>query len=117
MGLTATIIGEPAAATKLRLATVIARRILLAALLTALLMAGAIGAMFVTTAPAIVSLLLEPFSLLLTPGLLAGLLSSGPNDLSPITVVTVTAGFYFGFFYLALWWFGRSKRRGRRGSR
>jgi len=116
MGLTATMTPGPVASNKLSLVGIVARRILLAALLTTLTMVAAIGAMFVTTAPQIVCVLIEPLSLLLMPGLLAALLSSGPTDLSPVSVVMVATGFYFAFFCLALWWLDRA-RRARRTSR
>jgi len=66
--------------------------------------------MFVTSAPKIVSLLIEPFSLLLMPGLITSIILAGPHDFSPLSVVYIAAGFYFGFFYGALTWFAKASR-------
>ncbi len=60
--------------------------------------------MFVTSAPKALSLLIEPFSLLLMPGLVVAVLSAGAHDFSPLTVVCVAAAFYFCFFF---WVFSR----------
>ncbi len=77
-------------------------RLAYAALLTAVLVAVATAGMFVTSAPELVSLLLEPFSLLLMPGLVVAVMLAGPHDFSPGSVVFVAAIFYCGFFYWAL---------------
>jgi len=78
------------------------RRVIGAAFLTASLVTVASGAMFVTSAPKFVSLLAEPFSLLLMPGLVAAVILSGPHDFVPIDVVYLAAIFYFCFFFWAL---------------
>jgi hypothetical protein len=80
----------------------VAGRVLLAALLTAALMGAAIGALFVTTAPRMVSVLIEPISVLLMPGLLISLAASGAHDFSINVVVASASVLYFAFFYWAL---------------
>jgi len=93
------------------------RRLASAALLAALLVSVATVAMYVTSAPKIVSLLVEPFSLLLMPGLVVAVTLSGPHDFSPGSVVFIAAIFYFGFFYWALPGIARAVRLDRPGSR
>ena len=78
------------------------RRAMWSAILTAALVTVASCAMYVTAAPKFVSLVAEPFSLLLMPGLLAAVLLSGPHDFNPTDVVYLAAIFYFVFFYWAL---------------
>ena len=78
------------------------RRVLLSAAITALLLLVATEAMFVTTAPRLVSLLVEPFSLLLMPGLIVAIALAGAHDFTPGSVVFIAAVFYFAFFYWAL---------------
>jgi hypothetical protein len=80
------------------------------AMLCAVLVVGAaILATNLTTAPKSVSLLLEPISLLLMPGLLASILTAGPHDYSPHTVANVSFVFYAVFFYGALHWLSRRR--------
>ncbi len=79
-----------------------ALRLLLCALLTSAVIGIAYAALFVTTAPAPVSLLAEPFSLLLTPGLLIALAIAGHHDFSPSTVLLASAIFYFVLFFAVL---------------
>jgi hypothetical protein len=67
----------------------------------ALVMAGT-AALYVTSAPAWVSLLVEPFSLLLLPGLMVALVTSGSHDFAPEAVFAVSVAFYVGFIYAAL---------------
>jgi hypothetical protein len=85
------------------LPTTIPRRLALSALLTGALMYVACDAMYFTTAPKLISLLVEPFSLLLMPGLVVAIAFAGAHDFTPISVVCIAAAFYFGFFYCALW--------------
>lgn len=92
-------------------------RVLLSAVLSAVVVAVATEAMFVTTAPKLVSLLVEPFSLLLMPGLVAAILIAGPHDFSPGSVVFISAVFYFGFFYWAVTWLSKPARFTMPGSR
>ena len=77
-------------------ARTLAPRLLLAALLTAALLAAGSAALFVTSAPAAISLLLEPFSLLLTPGMLIAVAVYGSHDDASANAVLVASGcFYF----------------------
>lgn len=86
------------------------KRLAISAMLTACLVTLAAEAMFVTSSPKLVSLLVEPFSLLLMPGLVVAVIVAGPHDFSPLGVVSLTAAFYFGFFYWALTYWARSRR-------
>ena len=95
----------------------ILRRVIWAALLTAVLVTVASGAMFVTSAPKFVSLLAEPFSLLLMPGLVAAVILSGPHDFIPMDVVYLAAIFYFCFFFWALPRIAKAVQFQRPGSR
>ena len=92
----------------------VARRVLLSALLTTALLACACAALFVTAAPAALSLLIEPVSLLLTPGLLLALAIAGHHDFAATHVIVGSAVFYFAFFYAVL---ALRARRGNRHSR
>jgi len=89
----------------------------MATLLTAVLMAVATAAIFVTTAPKWVSLAIEPVSLILLPGLIVSVVLAGPHDFSPWIVVWVSSGLYFVSFYGALWLRARRAAYARRGSR
>jgi hypothetical protein len=92
-------------------------RLVLAAAVAAALVAVAVGAMYVTTTPASVSLLLEPLSLFLLPGLVVSIVLAGPHDFSPATAMYVTFGFYVVLFYTLLWRLNRPRSIARRGSR
>ena len=83
-------------------AAAIARRLAISALLTALLILISSAAIYVTTAPRLVSLLVEPFSLLLMPGLVVAVLIAGAHDFTPAGVVAIASVFYVGLFYWAL---------------
>jgi hypothetical protein len=87
------------------------RRLAISALLTAVLIAVATEGMFVTSAPRLVSLLVEPFSLLLMPGLVVAVILAGPHDFSPISVVWIAAVFYLGFFFWALTYWHKTRHR------
>ena len=76
--------------------------LLVAGLATIVLMLAGTSALYVTSAPAWVSLLVEPFSLLLLPGLMVALVTSGSHDFAPEAVIAVSAAFYVGFIYVAL---------------
>lgn len=93
------------------------RRVVWAAFLTAALVSVATAGMFVTSAPKLVSLLLEPFSLLLMPGLVVAVILSGPHDFSPGSVVFIAAIFYCGFFYWVLPRIAKAVQLERPGSR
>ncbi len=89
----------------------ITRRIALATLFTLALLLLAYLGMFVSTAPAPISLLLQPFSLLWMPGLLVALAVAGPHDFSPHLVVIVSFAFYLAFFYYVLRWRRQARTR------
>jgi len=78
------------------------RYFLAAILATIVLVVAGTSALYVTSAPAWVSLLVEPFSLLLLPGLMVALVTSGSHDFAPEAVIAVSAAFYVGFIYVAL---------------
>lgn len=73
-----------------------ALRLVCAAVLTTLLLAAASAALTLTSAPAPVSLLLEPVSLLFLPGLLIALPFAGSHsELSAAQIMGSSAAFYF----------------------
>lgn len=80
----------------------IAQHLLAAALLSASLVSAGVIGMFVTSAPRLVSLLMEPLSLLLTPGLAVVIVFAGPHDFAPLAVIWTSLLFYFVAIYLAL---------------
>ena len=85
------------------LAGLVLRRLVYASLLSALLLAVACTALFVTSAPAAISLLVEPFSLLLVPGLLMAVAVTGSHaDVSASVILGTSATFYFCLFYIVL---------------
>jgi hypothetical protein len=86
-------------------------RLLAAMGLTGILMIAAAAALYVTSAPEWLSLLIEPFSLLLMPGLVIALATSGSHDFGPDVVISVSAAFYVGFVYAALLWRAAHKPR------
>ena len=57
------------------------------------------------------SLLVEPISLLLMPGLLVSLAAAGPHDYKPNLVAIWSFVFYFIFFYVATGWFVHHRAR------
>ena len=77
-------------------------RLITAAALTGGLLALSYAGLSVTTAPKILSLIVEPFSLLLMPGLLIALAVAGQHDFSSTVVLTASACFYFMFFFVAI---------------
>ncbi len=93
------------------------QRVLLAAAATALLLYVSTQAMLVTTAPKIVSLLVEPFSLFLLPGLVVAVLLAGAHDFTPGAVLFIAAIFYMAIFYWALTRLSKPARFTRPGSR
>ena len=74
----------------------------MAALLTAVLVSVATAAMYVTSAPSFISLLVEPFSLLLMPGLVVAVILAGAHDFTPGSVLFIASAFYLVFFWWAL---------------
>ena len=77
-------------------------RLLLSTVLSIALIAIAVAAMFATTASEPVSLLVEPFTLLLTPGLLVVVVLAHGHDFLPAHVLYASFVFYFAVFYKAL---------------
>jgi hypothetical protein len=84
---------------------------LAASLATIVLMLAGTAALYVTSAPAWLSLLIEPFSLVLLPGLVFALATSGSHDFAPEAVIAISAVFYVGLLYAVLLW-RASRRRG-----
>jgi di/tricarboxylate transporter len=85
---------------------------------TAAVIGVASSCMFLTTASEAVNLIFEPLSLLLMPGLVAGLVISNlhrhhaqeTHDFSTNEVLALAAAFYFCFFFVAFWWWSRRRR-------
>jgi hypothetical protein len=88
-------------------------RVVLAGVFTAALVWIASVAMLLDTAPAWVSLVFEPLSLFLLPGLVVAMVTAGKHDLNPSVVVAASGVFYFVCFLVALE--RRACRRRRRG--
>ncbi len=74
----------------------------MALLLAAAIVALASSAMYVTTAPPLVSLLVEPFSLLLLPGLVVAMIAAGPHDFTAHSVLLWSLLIYAGLSFFAL---------------
>ncbi len=77
-------------------------RVVLAGLGAAALVWIASVAMLFNTAPAWLSLVFEPLSLFLLPGLLVSVAASGPHDLDAAMVIESSAVIYFVCFLAAL---------------
>ena len=73
---------------------------------------GSVALLFVR-APAWLSLIFEPVSLLLLPGMMISMKHAGPHDLDPILILKSSVAFYFTFF---LAWFELRAWRARRRS-
>ncbi len=86
-------------------------RIVLAGVAAALVVSLGSAAMLLSTGPEWASLLFEPVSLLLLPGLIVGLFHSGPHDLEPHVVMNGTIVLYFLLFWAALEWRAWKQRR------
>ncbi len=71
---------------------------------------GSVALLFVR-APAWLSLIFEPVSLLLLPGMMISMKHAGPHDLDPILILKSSVAFYFTFF---LAWFELRAWRARR---
>ena len=92
--------------------------VVMASLAAAIVVSLGSAGMLFSTGPEWASLLFEPVSLLLLPGLLVGLLVSGPHDLDPHVVMNGTIVLYFLVFWAVLEWRAwrlRRRRRRRRG--
>jgi cbb3-type cytochrome oxidase subunit 1 len=96
-----------------------ALRLLYAAAATALVVIVGGGAMLFNTAPQWISVVVEPLSLLLVPGLVAGMVESGPHSLDPSMIVDASVIFYFAVFFVFFearaWRHRRRRRRAARG--
>jgi hypothetical protein len=78
---------------------------------------AALLALFVTTWPKWLSLLVEPISLLLTPGVIASMLFTGHHDYLAGPTLIGNLAFYALFFLgllLGREWIARDRRRGTR---
>ncbi len=94
------------------------RRLLLSATASVVLLTVASATMFLTSWPAWLSLLLEPFSLLLTPGVLGSMLFTHTHDYTSGAIVLSNLAFYFPVFFCMLWvWDREAGRSGGSGSR
>ena len=89
-----------------------ARMLLAATVVTIVLMIAASAALYVTSAPEWLSLLLEPFSLLLLPGLVVAFATSGSHDFPPNLVIAVSAAVYLVLIYAVLLWRALARRSG-----
>jgi hypothetical protein len=89
-------------------------RMLIAAAAAALVIGMASAGLLFSTAPERISLIFEPMSLMLMPGLLFGIYEAGPHDLNPKVILWASGVFYFLFFLVVLEWWARSRQR-RRG--
>lgn len=65
------------------------------------------AAMLFSTAPKWLSLIFEPISLLLLPGLVAGVVHTSPHDLEASVVLWAALLFYFVLFFCLLEWRAR----------
>jgi hypothetical protein len=89
-------------------------RALMAAGATVAVVGVASAGLLFSTARESVSLVFEPLSLMLMPGMLFGMYQAGPHDLEPKVILWASFGFYFAFFFALLEWRAWSRRR-RRG--
>ena len=89
----------------------ILRRVAWSLLAAAALVSLATVAIFATAQSALVSLLIEPFSLLLLPGLLISLAAAGPHDFDSRLVVLASFVWYFLLFNLLFYWIARRRAR------
>jgi hypothetical protein len=91
-------------------------RFVLAGVMAASVVGIGSACMLFSTGPEWASLIFEPVSLVLMPGLLVGMVLSGPHDLQPQVVLAGTIVFYFLLFWVVLEWraWRRRRRRGRR---
>jgi hypothetical protein len=92
-------------------------RLVLASVATAIVVGIGSAGMLFTTGPEWASLLFEPASLVLLPGLFIGMAISGPHDLYPQVVMNGTILFYFLLFWAVLEWRAWRQRRRRRRSK
>jgi hypothetical protein len=83
-------------------------RVLLSVLGAGVLMSLASAALFVTSAPKWVSLLVEPFSLLLVPGVAFSMLFTKAHDYTQWEILRGAFGFHVVVLYFLLrWWDGQ----------
>lgn len=77
-------------------------RMVLASVTAAIVVGAGSAAMLFTTGPEWASLVFEPISLVLLPGLFVGMAVSGPHDLDTHVVLNGTIVLYFFAFWLLL---------------
>ena len=87
-----------------------ARRLMMALVLSGALTVAATSSLYVTAEPKWISLLLEPLSLLLFPGVAIAMATAGRDDFSPDAVVEASAVFYLVCVYVWLLWRSRRTR-------
>ncbi len=87
----------------------LAFRLLLSAFVAAVLLGVACSGMFVAMAPRLLSESVEPLSLLLLPGLVFAIVSAGPHDFQPETVLKASALFWFLAAFLLFTWRARTR--------
>ena len=92
------------------------RRVLLSSLASVCIITVASMGLFVTSWPKALSLLLEPFSLLLTPGVVGSLLFTQTHDYTESAILLSNFIFYFEVCF-ALFWAWDRRSRGRRSRR
>ena len=80
-------------------------------MLSLALTALAAQATLVTRTPPLVSLLVEPFSLLLLPGVVIAIVIASPRDFSLNVALEATVLLYTLLLYLVLVWRARSRER------
>jgi hypothetical protein len=90
-------------------------RVTQASVATAVLVTVASWAMLFNTAPAWISLIFEPLSLFLLPGLAVSVSMAGPHDLNPNVVVAASVVIYFVCFLAALEYRAYRRRHTPRG--
>ena len=89
-------------------------RMVLASVAAALVVAIGSAGMLFTTGPEWASLIFEPVSLVLLPGLFVGMMISGPHDLDTHVVLNGTIVLYFLSFWMMLESLAWRRRRRRR---
>jgi hypothetical protein len=91
-------------------------RLVLAGVFTGALVLIASVAMLFDTAPAWLSMIVEPLSLFLLPGLALAVATAGQRDLDAAVVVEASVAIYFWCFLVVLEWRAfRQRRRRLRG--
>ncbi len=92
-------------------------RIALSVVVAAVAIAAGSAALFVTSAPKWISILVEPFSLVLTPGVAISMIFTKAHDYTQWEILRGAFGFYVVLLYGLLWWLGVPRSLARRQSR